>query len=148
MADKFQAYVVAVAAALALSACRGELVPLEVGPVAVSEGADGGIPQASGSPEGQAFFEQMVQPQLTKTRPLGACTNCHQGTNIIDGPDFLGATPADNYSTLMASPRIMSGDPATSLLVTRGAHAGDAFPPEDKAIVDQWIQLEGGRSGP
>lgn len=136
---------------LALAGCSGELIPYEPGPGNPGGGPDaggvGGTPDAGGDPlAAKAYFDEMVQPLLIQARPLGACTVCHAGTNIVDGPDFFGLTPADSYTTLMTQPRIVApGNPAGSLLVTRGVHTGDAFPAAEKAIIDQWILMEPAR---
>ncbi len=130
-----------VVAALGLIGCTGELVPLDPQP---SPDPDAGPDPAAdaGAPVARAFFDTNVQPLFIVVRPLGACTGCHQGVDPVNGPDFLGATPLDNYDTLSGDQRLMTDDPATSLLVNKGLHTGDAFAPTEISTINQWILLE------
>ncbi|RMH40888.1 MAG: hypothetical protein D6689_12585 [Deltaproteobacteria bacterium] len=131
------------AGAVGMVACVGELTPVDP-----ATGGPGGGPDAGrggGATEARDYFDTEVQPLLALPRPKGACTVCHQGVDPGNGPDFLGADAAANYDALTANPRLVSGDPATSLLVTKGEHAGDAFAPAEISIINEWILMEAGR---
>jgi hypothetical protein len=128
--------------AIALCAgCVGELVPREPGSGGADAGTGGGADGAVGT--ARVYFDDNVAGLLTRARPLGPCSMCHQGTNIVDGPDFLGASASTHYTQLKADPRIVRpGDPDLSLLVVKGAHTGDAFPAEEAALIRAWIEME------
>lgn len=132
-----------VVAAVALIGCTGELIPLDPQPGPGPDAdPDPGADAGSADPAARTFFDTNVQPLFILVRPLGACTGCHQDLDPINGPDFLGTTPLDNYDMLIGDQRLMTGDPATSLLVTKGLHSGDAFTPIEISTINQWILLE------
>lgn len=104
------------------SGCVGELEPLPAG------GVGGGADASTGNPQARTFYDSNIAPMMTAARPKGTCAACHQGVDPINGPDFLGANPASGYTTLIGNPRLVNtASPATSVLITRGDHAGDAF---------------------
>jgi hypothetical protein len=127
----------------AATGCVGELIPIEPGP------GPGGGPDAGGGGGGgggdalaRQYFDDNVQPLLVLARPKGACSVCHEGANIADGPDFMGASPATNYDSLVSDTRLVGGDPAASLLVIKGDHSGDAFEPAEVSTINEWILME------
>ncbi len=122
-----------------------------------SGGGPGGADAGTGGGGGAAaktFFDTNVEPLLSTARPKGACAACHQGANAVDGPDFLGATSADNYATLAGSLRLVNpANPTGSLLVTKGDHDGDALctaagvpyatcTQDEVSLIAQWIGME------
>ncbi len=135
--------IVALALSTALAgACTGELIPTEPGGGGVvTPGVDAG----GGGPVNQAakaYYDQNVGPLMISTRPLGTCAGCHQGADPANVLFFLGSNAAENYDTLLTKPRIVSpGIPAQSLLVTRGAHTGDAFEAAEIEIINEWINM-------
>lgn len=101
-----------------------------------------GQADAGPSVDGATYFQQNILALMSTPRPKGACAICHQGANPADGPDFLGPNAETNYATLLASPGLVQGTPATSSLYTRGSHAGNSFLPEEAAMVAMWIEME------
>lgn len=130
-----------VVAALGLIGCTGELVPLDRQPDPDPD-PDPAADAGSADPAARIFFDTNVQPLLVLVRPLGACVGCHQNIDPVDGPDFLGSTPLETYDLLVGNQRLISTDPATSLLVIKGLHNGDAFAPTEISTINQWILLE------
>ncbi len=136
-------------ATAALVGCVGELETLEGG------GGGGGGADAGGggnSAAAQTYYTNNVRPLLIAARPKGACSACHEGIDAANGRDFMGATLTDNYATLAADTRLVNGSPATSLLISRGDHTGDAFctgpgtpyaacADNEVATVTTWISL-------
>lgn len=109
----------------------------------------------TGNSAAKMFFDTNVDPLFSAARPKGACSVCHQGTNAADGPDFLGATTADNYATLKADTRLVSTSPTTSVLLLKGDHTGDALctgvntpytgcTADEVSLISQWITMEAG----
>jgi hypothetical protein len=99
------------------------------------------------------LFAAEIDPLLDAARPRGACTSCHEGGDPSDGPDFLGPDAAGHRAALLAQPRIVGDRPETSLLFTRGDHAGDAWctgpdapyagcDRDEAAAVADWITAE------
>lgn len=129
--------------------CVGELVENDPNPVT---GADAG---GGNNAAARMFFDTNIQSMFSATRPKGACTLCHQNTVIGDGPDFLGTSAAENYTTLANDARLVTSSPATSVLLLRGDHLGDAFctgigtpyaacASDEVSLITQWINLEAG----
>jgi len=132
-----------VVAVLGLIGCTGELIPLDPQPpVGADAGVNPGADAGGGDPVARAFYDDNVAPLFVVTRPLGACIACHQNVDPIDGPDFLGTAPLQSYDLLVANTRLISDNPATSLLVVKGLHTGDAFAPAELSTINQWIMLE------
>jgi cytochrome c553 len=131
-------WTLALAALIAIGGCTGEFVPLP-GPGG-EDSPDAGAGLVS-TPESEAAFVDSVQPLLQLDRPAGACAFCHEADQSGPGPEFLGPTSADNHDALLSDLRIVSGDAATSLLVTKGAHAGDAFAPDEIDTIGLWIEM-------
>lgn len=127
-----------------------------VGQLTEDDPPDNTTPDATtGGTAARMFFDNNVQPLFGLGRPKGACTVCHQGANAVDGPDFLGASAADNYATLKADTRLVSATAANSVLITRGDHNGNAFctgvntpyagcTADEIAVITQWIEMEAG----
>lgn len=77
---------------------------------------------------------------------IGKCGGCHR-----DGA-YKGTTPppqflaGDTYATLRAYPGVIVDDPYTSVLITKGGHAGPAISPAaDKGLYDGvkgWLDAE------
>jgi len=142
------------AALLGLAAgCVGELTPLE----ADDTGGGGGGPDAGssgvGSAAGRQFFAANLEPMWIASRPKGVCAGCHQGTNAVDGPDFLGATTTTHYDTLVVNSLLVGTTPENSVLIIKGDHEGNAFctgtdtpyagcTSDEQTLVQQWILLE------
>ena len=99
-------------------------------------------PDAGISGDGATYFQLNILPMLSSPCPKGACAICHQGANPGDGPDFLGPNAETNYATLLATPGVVGTTPTTSSLFTRGAHAGDAFLPDELTKISLWIGME------
>ncbi|MBP6628382.1 MAG: hypothetical protein KBG28_05525 [Kofleriaceae bacterium] len=82
------------------------------------------------------YFETQVVPKLAN------CTGCHVAQA---GIDFLrGATPTEIHATVMAfAPAVVNLEaPASSRLLTKGAHSGPALQSSEAAPMLQWLQLE------
>tara|TARA_R110002073_G_scaffold218689_3_gene378992 strand:- start:18963 stop:19400 length:438 start_codon:yes stop_codon:yes gene_type:complete len=124
--------------------CSGEFVPQE-GSDLNGGGGGGGRADAgtiaAGSAEGEAFFLANIQQLMTIARPLGQCTVCHEGTNVANGPLFLGLSPAENYQAILNA-NLLGPTPLESRLYTRGVHAGDAFAANEAIVVSEWIRIE------
>lgn len=105
------------------------------GPGNGSGGAGSGA--AAPPPTPRQFFEERVAPALNS-----GCANCHSSSNGGPAPKFLGSGTPAYYGSLIADGRLVGATPATSLLVTKGAHEGPAFLPSQLPAVQQWIQLE------
>jgi hypothetical protein len=73
------------------------------------------------------------------------CASCH--TDATVAPVFL--LPGNERASLLAYPNLVEpGDPATSVLLTYGAHDGPAWPRDEAAVIASWITLEGGAPPP
>lgn len=136
----------------ATTGCTGELIPLEPDPVGAGDDRSGDDSGGASSPDAGAgaadetiarsYFDDTVQPLLALARPRGSCASCHEGAEPGNGPDFMGLVPADNYDALLGDARLVSDSPSTSLLVIKGAHAGDAFEPAEISAINEWILME------
>ena len=135
---------VVLVATLAMIGCVGELETLE-GSGGGGGGGGGGV-DAGGTTNAaaQTYYTNNVRPLLIAARPKGACNVCHEGANLADGPDFMGAASGENYAALVGNTRMVSGDPATSQLILRGDHSGDAFCTGAGAPYAQCIENEVG----
>ncbi len=82
---------------------------------------------------------------LTQVLPLLdlRCNDCH--TDAVTGPVFID--PVDPYNSILTSGVITIGDPGASSLVTKGAHRGPAWQPQEARVVSEWIRLEAGPPG-
>jgi hypothetical protein len=143
----------ALVALLGLAGCVGELTPLQAGGDDDIAGPDGG---GVGSEAGRTFFAANIEPMVTRTRPKGACVTCHQGTDAVNGPDFLGTSTTTHYDTLVVNTRLIGDTPETSLFVTKPDHNGNTLctgvdTPYAGCLEDevtkagQWIMLEAAR---
>ncbi|HUH04121.1 MAG TPA: hypothetical protein VML75_19120 [Kofleriaceae bacterium] len=137
--------------AVALLGCVGELEPQDPGGFGIPGGPDA-TPPGVASPA-HAYYDTNIAPLLVAARPKGTCASCHQGSNIADGPDFLGTVAAVNYSTLVGNTRLIGATPALSYFVTRGDHNGNAFctgvdtpyvgcTSDEVILVNTWIMME------
>jgi hypothetical protein len=136
--------------------CVGELTPIG----AADDDDDVGGPDAGddvGSAAGRQFYNANIAPMMIKLRPKGTCVSCHQGTDAINGPDFLGETSADNYDTLVVNTRLVAATPATSVFCTKPDHNGNALctgagvpyaecTEDEVTKAGQWIMLEAGQN--
>ena len=131
-----------------VTACTGEYVVVDE--VGGGGGADGGGDPAVAS---RAMFEAEVEPLLVRARPKGACVGCHQGTDPVNGPDFLGPDAASHYDTISSNIRVVGTSPETSLLYTKPDHVGNTWcrgadnpyagcTADETAAVADWILLE------
>jgi hypothetical protein len=91
---------------------------------------------------GRELYERNVAPILELR-----CNFCHAGANELDGPDFMGATPADHYATLTGDPRLVSARPEDSLLLLKGEHTGPAFTLTEAQTVTAWLLKEANERG-
>lgn len=143
---------IALSFALALTtACVGELIEIDPG---AGGGGGGGADAGTVNQAGKNFYDTNIAPMMISVRPKGTCASCHAGTDAINGPDFLGTTIASGYQTLMANTRLVNTTtPASSVLITRGDHTGDAWcsgpgtpyaacTEDEIGIINQWIALE------
>ncbi len=116
-------------------------------------GADGG--GGPGSEASRAMFDSEMEPLLSRPRPKGACIGCHQGTDTVNGPDFLGPDAASHYDTLHANRSLVGLAPEVSLLYTKPDHTGNTWcrganipyagcTDDESATVAAWINLENG----
>ncbi|MEO1420240.1 MAG: hypothetical protein AAFU66_04700 [Pseudomonadota bacterium] len=107
-------------------------------------GVDGDAAAASG--DAQAFFDASVKSFVQEK-----CFNCHGG-GAPSGPAILGSSPNDMYAALSGNPLLIGATPQESLFLTKGAHAGPAFSPEETAELSTFISLlaesGGGGGGP
>jgi hypothetical protein len=111
-----------------------------------ADGGDPNDPNDPNNPANQIPDEQKkfidLQPDFDKK-----CGNvCHnQATYRPEPPAFLaGATPIDVYKTIKAHPGIVVRDVYSSILLTKGPHAGPALstdPDFEKRITD-WLEAE------
>lgn len=71
------------------------------------------------------------------------CASCHAGNNVVDGPDFLGAGPAEFHDQLVSNRQLVN-TPKNSLLILKGAHTGPALTPNETKLTRDWIQTRSG----
>jgi hypothetical protein len=77
-----------------------------------------------------------IEPDLDKT-----CGGpCHQDGVTGAAPRWLA--PPDAYVSIRAYPGIITPDPDTSKLLTRGPHAGPAMPQDLGARTRDWLSVE------
>ncbi len=108
-------------------------------------GAGDTTPDATGGGgDGKAFFEANVQSLLSVNHPTDPCVLCHQGTDVTNGPILFGVDASENYD-LIKSNGLISDDPTTSRILTKGMHAGgNEFALAEVATITEWIDLEAG----
>jgi mono/diheme cytochrome c family protein len=115
------------AAALALvlaTGCMGE----------ITNGANGDDVLTPEEIAAKNAFDQTVTPILGPN-----CGGCHTSMANID---FMKPAP-DVRTHLLTWPGLVNLDtPTSSKLLTKGAHSGPAFTPEQSAAVLDWINLE------
>jgi hypothetical protein len=130
------------------ASCTGEYVVVDPG-----GGADGG-----GEPDPAAsrtMFDSEMEPLFARPRPKGACVGCHQGTDAVNGPDFLGPDATSHFETLRANTNLVGLAPELSLLYTKPDHTGNTWcrgtdspyagcTADETATVAAWINLEKG----
>ena len=145
-----------------VSACEGELVPMEVGgpaPAQVDAGAPGQPDADRVLSEEEEHFESYIKPLLQAPRPKGSCALCHQGTDTSSGPNFMGVNADDNYQALLSDAEMIASTPEESGLLLRGDHAGNAFcsgfgvpynqcQEDELDLLKAWIRLEGPATQP
>jgi hypothetical protein len=130
-----------------VTSCTGELV---VDPGTADGG--GGEPDPAAS---RTMFDSEIEPLLAKPRPKGACIGCHQGTDAVNGPDFLGPDGASHFDTLVANTNLVGVAPEVSLLYTKPDHMGNTWcrgagvpyagcTADETATVAAWINLQNG----
>lgn len=107
--------------------------------------ADAGMPTAddaamvddAGPVDPEMLFESTVAPLLENR-----CAACHDADRT--GPAFL-ADPV--YDTLLEYPALVDlEDPGSSRLLTKGAHAGPAWPVTEADAVRGWVEAEAASS--
>jgi cytochrome c553 len=116
----------ALALALPLVACVGDAPTFE------AVGAD------AGELDEQALVKQLfideVEPLLTSY-----CGGCHGADTSVP---FMGGA-ADMYASVMEWPNLVSLKvPSASSLLSKGAHSGPAWQPDQADIVRDWIEQE------
>src|SRR5262245_7405934 len=106
-------------------------------------GADAGADAAGlvgdAGDQARGRFEADVKPILDAN-----CAGCHNQEGAA-GPAFLKPIM---YDTLVATPGMVTANPADSRLVTKGKHAGPALTTGQAAIVLQWLTVEATRLPP
>jgi len=133
--------------ALVTTGCVGELT--------VSDPPAGNVDAGTVNMAARQFFDLNVLPLMSAARPKQACAVCHQGVDAANGPDFLGAGVTNNYDMLVGNTRLVGTTAATSVLLTRGDHTGDAWctgvnvpyagcAADEIGLITQWINLEAG----
>jgi hypothetical protein len=116
---------------------RGPMISGPSGtPDATDPGSDGPGPGA----DPRDVFASTALPEL-----LIECGSCHATPER--GVGFLSGV--DAYAALLAwpTPLIVPGEPAASLLVTKGPHSGPALSARAARVVSTWIELEGRGGG-
>ncbi|MBX3246624.1 MAG: hypothetical protein KF901_05520 [Myxococcales bacterium] len=102
---------------------------------------DAGLVTGDAAPEEEevdpaAIYRSTIEPLLDNR-----CGACHDADRT--GPAFL-ASPS--YETLFGYPAIIDlRDPTSSRLLTKGAHAGPAWPASEAERVREWIRMEAAR---
>jgi hypothetical protein len=99
----------------------------------VRERTDGGPSEKTA----RDLFDQTVQPLITM------CAPCHAGSAPL-GPGFLGSVSGVNYyDPLVASGHVNFADPASSDILTKGAHStAPIFSAAQKAKIITWLDAE------
>jgi len=131
-----------------LAACSGKL-ELTDPPSGGPDGPDGGD-----GADSRAMFDSEVEPLLARARPKGACIGCHQGTDAVNGPDYLGPDSTTHYETLRTN-HVLGTSPETSLLLNKPDHVGNTWcrgtddpyagcTEDETLILADWILLEKG----
>ena len=119
---------------------------------------EGSGADAAGGPDSaasRAMFDSEMEPLFAMPRPKGACIGCHQGTDAVNGPDFLGPDASSHYDTLHANRTLVGLSPEVSPLYTKPDHTGNTWcrgtdipysgcAADESATVAAWINLENG----
>ncbi len=80
-------------------------------------------------------FNTEVAPLLTNF-----CSACHGPETTVP---FMGPSAEEMYSSVKEWPNLVSLQaPSASSLITRGAHSGPAWQPDQLTVVRQWIEAE------
>src|SRR5688500_6932702 len=103
-------------------------------------GAGGACAQPA---EAAAFFEANVVGILDNGAGL-YCASCHASSYQapIPGPAFMGNGPDAYYDTIVIGAKYVNASPDNSLLLTKGAHTGPAFTPQQAETVRAWLTME------
>ena len=128
--------------AVAAAGCLGGYQPGTPGtPGTTGTPATGGNGGGGGGGGGAAAAQTAVDLFNANVEPFLAsnCSTCHAGTGTTVGPAFLGTGPADFLNKLTADPRFVNNQPATSLLLTKGAHEGPALTQAQGDSVTAWL---------
>lgn len=137
-----------------LGSCSGDFV-MENGSGGADDGADtlGADASPTANLAAKQFFDSSIVPLLASARPKGACALCHQGTNVSNGPIFMGESSAENYSAMTGDVSLVGSSPTNSSLLTRGDHSGNAFctgagvpysqcTQDESALISEWITMQ------
>jgi hypothetical protein len=127
---------------VATAGCLGTYTPGTAGTPATpgtpgNSGSGGGGGSATPSLMAKQLFDTNVAPILA-----AACAGCHAGSGATTGPTFLGTSGSDYYGKLLSDPRFVNNTPATSLILTKGAHEGPALSVTQGNAVQEWLQQE------
>lgn len=130
----------AVLFAFALLGCNAATLEMQPG-----ETYDAGIMVSDAAPDAEADVDPAAVYAATIAPLLeNRCGACHEADRT--GPAFL-ASPS--YETLLGYPALVDlRDPAASRLLTKGAHAGPAWPASEAELVRDWIRMEAARTDP
>lgn len=116
--------------ALASAGCKSGLLsnrPIDGGVAPSSDGATG--------PSPETMFARDVQPMLDDR-----CGGCHGAGR--SAPDFLRPNPDERTGILSYPALVDLSSPATSRLVTKGAHTGPALSSGETSAVLAWLRAE------
>jgi len=137
-----------------LTACVSEPTNVNLNPSGGNSGGDGTGGDGSGNSgtgatgtggsgvvEGAAYdyFIASVFPAIN-----AACGSCH-ATGDVGAPIILAASADASYNALEGSGLIAI--PANSVLVQHGVHTGPALTPDQKTVVETWLQMEADERG-
>jgi hypothetical protein len=96
----------------------------------VASGPEPGTATQSSSSSIQQQFDEQVQPLLE-----GACAACHGPAQAV--PNAIRI----DYDAIVHTPALSGGDdPASSQLLTKGAHEGPAWTAEQSQVILDWLE--------
>jgi len=75
------------------------------------------------------------------------CAACHAGSNVADGPDFMGPSRTAYYGAITRDTRFVTARPEDSLLILKGEHTGPAFTPTEAQTITAWLLKEADERG-